>query len=39
MTNPFLKFFVRAQESGTVECRWVDSENVSGSAGARVTVS
>ena len=37
--NPFLKFFVRAQESGTIECRWVDSENVTGSVGARVTVS
>ena len=36
--NPYLRFFVRARESGTVECRWVDQENVSGSVSARVTV-
>jgi len=36
--NPYLKFFVRAQESGDIECRWVDQENVSGSVRARVTV-
>jgi sulfur-oxidizing protein SoxZ len=37
--NPYLKFFVRAGESGDIECRWVDQENVPGSASARVTVS
>jgi sulfur-oxidizing protein SoxZ len=37
--NPFLRFFVLARESGTIECRWVDQENVSGSVSARVTVS
>jgi len=37
--NPFLRFFVRARESGTIECRWVDQENVSGSVSARVAVS
>ncbi len=37
--NPYLRFFVRAGESGDIECRWVDQENVSGSASARVTVS
>jgi sulfur-oxidizing protein SoxZ len=36
--NPFLRFFVRARESGDIECRWVDSENVSGVASARLTV-
>jgi sulfur-oxidizing protein SoxZ len=36
--NPFLRFFVRARESGTIECRWIDQENVSGSISARVTV-
>ena len=36
--NPFLRFFVRARDSGDVECRWVDSENVSGVASARLTV-
>ena len=36
--NPFLRFFVRARESGTIECRWVDQGNVSGSVSARVTV-
>ncbi len=34
--NPY---FVRAGESGDIECRWVDQENVSGFASARVTVS
>jgi sulfur-oxidizing protein SoxZ len=37
--NPFLKFFVRARDSDDLECRWVDSENTSGSARARVLVS
>jgi sulfur-oxidizing protein SoxZ len=37
--NPFLRFFVRARESGTIECRWIDQESVSGSVSARVTVS
>jgi sulfur-oxidizing protein SoxZ len=36
--NPFLRFFVRARESGTIECRWVDQENASGSVSARVAV-
>ena len=36
--NPFLRFFVRARDSGDLECRWVDSENVSGVASARLTV-
>ena len=36
--NPFLRFPVRARESGDIECRWTDSENVSGSVSARVTV-
>jgi sulfur-oxidizing protein SoxZ len=36
--NPFLRFFVRARESGTIECSWVDSENASGAVSARLTV-
>src|SRR5215831_10905106 len=36
--NPFLRFSVRARETGDIECRWIDSENVSGSVSARVTV-
>ncbi len=36
--NPYLRFFVRAEQSGEVECRWVDQENASGYASARVTV-
>ena len=36
--NPFLRFFVRARESGEIECRWVDSENVAGIASAHLTV-
>ena len=36
--NPFLRFSVRARETGDIECRWTDSENVSGSVSARVTV-
>jgi sulfur-oxidizing protein SoxZ len=36
--NPFLRFFVRARESGDIECSWVDSENVSGVASAHLTV-
>ena len=36
--NPFLRFFVRARESGDVECRWIDQQNVAGSVSARVTV-
>ena len=36
--NPYLRFFVRARESGDIECRWVDQENASGVASARVTV-
>jgi hypothetical protein len=37
--TPTLRFFVRAEEPGDIECRWVDRENESGSASARVTVS
>jgi hypothetical protein len=29
---------VRALESGTIECSWVDSENASGTVSARLTV-
>lgn len=36
--NPFLRFSVRASETGDIECRWIDSENVTGSVSARVTV-
>jgi sulfur-oxidizing protein SoxZ len=36
--NPYLRFFTRAGESGDIECRWVDQENVSGFVSARVTV-
>ena len=36
--NPYLRFFVRAERSGDIECRWVDQENASGYASAWVTV-
>ena len=36
--NPYLRFFVRAERSGDIECRWVDQENATGYASARVTV-
>ena len=36
--NPYLRFFTRADESGDIECRWVDQENTSGYVSARVTV-
>ena len=36
--NPYLRFFVRAKESGEIECRWVDQENVPGFASAPVAV-
>ena len=36
--NPYLRFFVRAGESGEIECSWVDSENVAGAASATVTI-
>ncbi|HVP69803.1 MAG TPA: thiosulfate oxidation carrier complex protein SoxZ [Gemmatimonadaceae bacterium] len=36
--NPFLRFAVRARETGEIECRWIDSENAQGSVSARVTV-
>src|SRR5262249_6524391 len=36
--NPFLRFSVRARETGDIECRWTDSESVSGSVSARVPV-
>ena len=37
--NPYLRFFLRAKDSGDIECRWVDQENASGSVSARVNVS
>jgi len=36
--NPYLKFFVRAADSGDIECRWADQENVKGFASARLAV-
>ena len=36
--NPFLRFAVRARETGEIECRWTDSENAQGSISAGVTV-
>jgi sulfur-oxidizing protein SoxZ len=36
--NPYLRFFVRAEQSGDIECRWVDQENASGYVSAWVTV-
>jgi sulfur-oxidizing protein SoxZ len=36
--NPYLRFFARADESGDIECRWVDQESASGFVSARVTV-
>ena len=36
--NPYLRFFLRAKESGDIECRWVDQENASGYVSAPVTV-
>ena len=36
--NPYLRFFVRAEGSGDIECRWVDQENASGYASAWVKV-
>jgi sulfur-oxidizing protein SoxZ len=36
--NPYLRFFMRAEKSSDIECRWIDQENVSGSVSARVTV-
>lgn len=36
--NPSLRFFLRARDSGEVECSWVDQENVMGFASARVAV-
>jgi sulfur-oxidizing protein SoxZ len=36
--NPYLRFFVRAERSGDIECRWVDQENASGTVSAWVTV-
>ena len=36
--NPYLRFFVRARESGEIVCRWVDQENVRGSVSALLTV-
>src|SRR6267378_3179770 len=28
--NPYLRFFLRARDSGDIECGWVDQENASG---------
>jgi sulfur-oxidizing protein SoxZ len=36
--NPYLRFFTRAVESGDIEFSWIDQENVSGSASARLVV-
>ena len=36
--NPYLKFFVRAADSGDIECRWIDQENVKGFASAHLGV-
>ena len=36
--NPYLRFFVRAERSGDIECSWVDQENASGTVSAWVTV-
>jgi sulfur-oxidizing protein SoxZ len=36
--NPYLRFFLRAGDSGDIECRWVDQENASGTVSARVNV-
>ena len=36
--NPYLRFFVRADRSGDIECRWVDQENALGYASAWVKV-
>ncbi len=36
--NPYLKFFLRAKDSGDIECRWVDQENASGAVSARLNV-
>jgi len=36
--NPYLRFFVRARESGAIECRWIDQQSVSGSVSARIAV-
>src|SRR5882672_2316604 len=35
--NPYLRFFVRARESGDIECRWVGQEDASCVASVRVT--
>jgi len=36
--NPYLRFFLRAKDSGDIECRWVDQESASGTVSARVNV-
>ena len=36
--NPYLRFFLRARDSGDIECGWVDQENASGTVSARVNV-
>ena len=37
--NPYLRFFVRAVDSGDVEVNWIDQENVRGSITGRLNVS
>ncbi len=36
--NPYLRFLLRAKDSGDIECRWVDQESASGTVSARVNV-
>ena len=36
--NPYLRFFLRALASGDIELTWIDQENVSGAARARLEV-
>jgi len=37
--NPYLRFFLRAGESGDLEFWWLDDDDVEGTAKARLTVS
>jgi sulfur-oxidizing protein SoxZ len=36
--NPYLRFFIRALESGEIELSWIDQENASGTVSARLEV-
>jgi sulfur-oxidizing protein SoxZ len=36
--NPYLRFFVRAGESGDLDLWWIDDEDLEGTARARLTV-